>query len=649
MARFFKFLVVSLCVLNIPLQAKYPELTPQIVSAKSKEIMQAHATQKELNAELVLRALNLYTEALDPTKTYFLESDIAQWIKPKPADLDVIITNLKNKNYSVFTDIYLKMASVIPRHRRLQSEIDLKNLPQKVSAKEFKDLKWLNTESQLKERLTRIKALQIESSAKLSDDIKDKAMQRIEKRQNKYEEELLVTDPKEQQNFILTNALKAISSSLDAHTNYFTPEEASQFLINVQQRLFGIGAQLRDDLNGFTVVKLVEGGPAARSGELKVKDRIIAVNAEPVVGMDIVDAVQLIRGQENSPVVLTVIRETTDAENVKTETKVDITLKRGEVVLTESRYESSYEPYGEGTIAYLRLYSFYQDPDSCSTTDLKNALLKLKKDHKISGVILDLRYNSGGILAQAVGVAGLFISKGVVVSIVDDKQNVQHLRNIESDSVWDGPLIVLINKGSASASEIVAGALQDYGRAIIVGDDHTYGKGSFQTFTLNGSQTSDVNPTGEFKVTRGRYYTVSGKTPQLVGVPADIIVPGPLSEAEVGEKYTKFPLENNQIKPSFNDNLEDIPVPHRERFKMLYKFNLQPKLNIYESYIPRLKENSDLRINNSSDYQAFLKEIRKKDDIVEGEGEDEEDYGQNDLQLKETYNIMKDLILLQRN
>lgn len=647
MTRLLKFLTVSLCILNISLEAKYPELTPQIVSAKAKEIMQSHATHKELNAELVLRALNLYAETLDPTKTYFTSDDIDQWIRPSPEHLDIIITQLKNKNYSVFTDIYLKMASVIPRHRRLQSEIDVNNLPKKVLPKEFKDLKWVNTESELKERLTRIKALQVESSAKLSEDIRDKALLRIEKRQNKYEDEILTTNIQDQQNFVLTNTLKAISSSLDAHTNYFTPEEASQFLINVQQRLFGIGAQLRDDLNGFTVIKLVEGGPAARSGELKVKDKIIAVNGEPVVGMDIVDAVQLIRGQEDTPVILTVIRETTNAENITTEAKLDVTLKRGEVVLTESRYESNYEPFGEGIIAYLHLYSFYQDPESCSASDLKEAFLKLKKDHTISGVILDLRYNSGGILAQAVGVAGLFITKGIVVSIVDDKQNVQHLRNIDSESIWDGPLIVLVNKGSASASEIVAGALQDYGRAIIVGDDHTYGKGSFQTFTLNGSQTSDVNPTGEFKVTRGRYYTVSGKTPQLIGVPADIVVPGPLSEAEIGEKFTKFPLENNQIKPSFSDNLEDIPIPHRERFRMLYRFNLQPKLHMYESYIPKLKENSDLRIKNSTDYQAFLKEIKKKEDIVEGE--DEEDFGQNDLQLKESYNIMKDLILLQRN
>jgi carboxyl-terminal processing protease len=647
MTRFFKFFLTTLLILNINVYAKYPDLTPQIVNVKAKEILGAHATQKKITPELAKRILNLYVEMLDPTKTYFIRSDIQEWIEPSDSQLQNITNAMNNKDYSVFKAIYDKMASVIPRHSQLMARIDMENLPKNVSAKEFKDLVWLNDQEQLQERLTRIRALQLESSAKLAGDLKEKAIQRIEKRQQKYEEEILTTDPKLQNNLVLTYVLKSISGALDAHTTYFTPEEATQFLIQVQQRLFGIGAQLRDDLNGFTVVKLVEGGPAARSEVLKVKDRIIAVNGEPVVGMDIVDAVQLIRGPENSPVVLTVIRDTTNDENITTEEKLDVTIKRGEVVLTESRYESSYEPVGDEYIAYLRLYSFYQDPDSCSTSDLKNALNKIRKDHKVAGVILDLRNNSGGILAQAVGVAGLFITKGIVVSIVDDKGNVQHLRNMDPTITWDGPLIVLINRGSASASEIVAGALQDYGRGLIIGDDHSYGKGSFQTFTLNGNQTSEVNPAGEFKVTRGRYYTVSGKTPQLIGVPADIIVPGPLSEAEVGEKFTKYPLENDQIKSNFVDDLSDIPIPHRQQFKIMYHYNLQPQLHVYDSYIPKLKDNSQKRIDSSVDYQAFLKEIKTKQDIVEGE--DEEDYGKNDLQLKEAYNIMKDLILLERN
>ena len=159
------------------------------------------------------------------------------------------------------------------------------------------------------------------------------------------------------------------------------------------------------------------------------------------------------------------------------------------------------------------------------------------------------------MLSQAVGVTGLFITKGVVVGIKDHTGSIQYLRDLDGKMLWDGPLIVLVNKASASASEIVAQTLQDYGRAIVVGDKNTYGKGSFQTFTLNTSKEGSVNPEGEYKVTRGRYYTVSGKTPQLKGVEADIIVPGPLSEMELGEAFAKYPLENDSIKANYDDDL----------------------------------------------------------------------------------------------
>ena len=176
-------------------------------------------------------------------------------------------------------------------------------------------------------------------------------------------------------------SLKRQPHALDTHTNYFTPDEAAQFLINVQQRLFGIGAQLRDDINGFTVVKIVEGSPAANGKQLKLKDRIIAVNGEPVVGMDIIDAVELIRGEENTPVVLTVIREE-GRRRPKEREKNWISPYYAAGCLKETRYEASYEPFGNGAIAYLRLHSFYQDPESSSSGDLIKALEKLKQEHQ---------------------------------------------------------------------------------------------------------------------------------------------------------------------------------------------------------------------------------------------------------------------------
>lgn len=624
--------------------AKVPNLNSQTASKKIKEIMRLHATYKEMTPQLLKRTFVNYLEEIDPTKTYFIESDIHKWLEPTDEYVNEALKQFNEADFSAFKEIDEVMVKAIERRRELEKRINIEDLPKHVNANEFKDMKWLDSEEELLARITRIRGLQLEAAAKLNDELKEKSLQRIAKHQVKDEDEFLNKDPGYQEKLMLSYLIKAVASSLDTHTSYFTPEEATQFMISVQQRLFGIGAQLRDDLNGFTVVKIIEGGPAAEGKLLKPKDRIIAINGEPVVGMDIVDVVELIRGEAKTPVTLTVIREDPDT---KAEEKLDLIVKRGEVVLKESRYEVSYEPYGDGVIAYLRLFSFYQDPDSSSASDLTKAINELKQKHKILGMILDLRSNSGGMLTQAVAVTGLFITKGTVVSIKDENGTISHLRDIDGKTVYDGPLIVMINRTSASASEIVAQTLQDYGRALIVGDDHSYGKGTFQTFTLNSSEGGVVNPEGEYKVTRGKYYTVSGKSPQLTGVQSDLVVPGAYSEAEIGEKFAKFPLENDSIRENYDDDLSDIPFTQRTKIRMLYKFDLQPKLTMYEKYKAKLKNNSETRIEKDKAYQAFLTDLKKKDkEIVEEETSATEKVQQVDFQLLEAYNIMRDLIFM---
>jgi carboxyl-terminal processing protease len=640
-----KYVYLLFLLISFGCEAKLPDIRPQDVTSKAKEIMKAHASHKKLTPVLAQRILNNYLEELDPTKTYFIESDITQWTQPSDQLLQQLIDDYNQSNFRIFEEIQDVLVKAIERRRMIDRHVNYQDLPTHVNAEEFKDMAWTKTEDELMTRLRRIRALQIETAAKLNPGMREKSLQRIAKRQAKYEEEILNPNSREREKLILSDILKATASALDAHTAYFTPDEAAQFMINVQQRLYGIGAQLRDDINGFSVIKIVEGGPAALGKDLKLKDRIVAVNGEPVVGMDILDAVDLIRGDKNTPVVLTIMREMPRPDGTKGEEKLDLTIMRGEVVLKETRYKVSYEPFGNGVIGYIRLYSFYQDRDSSSAQDIEREINKLKEDHNLLGVIFDLRYNTGGLLSQAVSVTGLFITKGIVVSIKDENGRVQHLRDLDSGITWDGPLIVLVNRSSASASEIVAQTLQDYGRAIVIGDDHTFGKGSYQTFTLTvDPEHGSVNPEGEYKVTRGRYYTVSGKTPQLTGVISDITVPGPLIESDIGEKFAKYPLENDHIKPNFDDDLSDIPFLQREKIKKLYKFGLQEKLETYHPYLEKLKDNSQHRIEENKNYQNFLKEIKKKDHLEEEE--ESEKFGLNDLQLEEAYNIMKDLIFL---
>jgi len=624
-------------------ECKPPQLSPRDVKVKIEEILKAHVCHKALTAELMERALKNFLDELDPTKTYFLEEEVAGWILPSEVVLQRALTGFKSGDFSLFQEIHAAFLLAIERRGALEAEVLQRELPTGVKSEEFKDLTWVSSREALLERLLRIKALQLEATEKLGGESQGRFLQRLEKRRLNREVELIGTSLEERNKLTLSHTLKATTAALDSHTNYFTPIEANQFMIQVQQRLFGIGAQLRDDLDGLSVVRIIENSPASQS-KLKVNDKIIAVDQEAVVGMEITEAVELIRGEKGTPVLLTILRETGEGEERQSE-KFEIELIRNEVVLEETRLETSLEPYGDGVIATLRLFSFYQDPKSSSATDIRKAIEQIKKDHLLKGVVLDLRSNAGGLLTQAVSVTGLFINKGIVVSIKDNTGKVQHLREVDGKPAWEGPLFALVNRASASAAEIVAQTLQDYGRALVIGDPHTFGKGSFQTFTLDPINNPKVNPQGEYKVTRGRYYTVSGKSPQLTGVISDIVVPGLLSELDIGESFAKFPLENDAIEPHFDDDLSDISAFHRIQLGPMYKYNLQTQLTTYVPYADLLKRNSRLRIEINKNYQKFLTEIKKKN----FDAEPVDLFGQTDLQLVEALNVMKDLIFLQSN
>ncbi|MFN0065436.1 MAG: S41 family peptidase [Chlamydiales bacterium] len=630
----------SLLLLTQSLWAgKLPDITSEDVKVTLNTIMEAHAAYKELTPEILERAIDCYLDELDSTKCYFLAPEVERWTSLPTEGLQKVLSQILHDDYSFFHTIHNKMIFAIHRRNRIEAEIALLPPVEDVSQDDFKELTWANDEKVLQDRLLRIRTLQIQAAEKLEEESRDRVMLLIAKRRASKEEEIKKADSREQEKFVLSNVLKAFAGSLDGHTSYFTPGEATQFMIQVQQRLFGIGAQLRDDLNGFSIVKIIEGGPAWQEKGLKVGDRVIAIDREPVVGYEITDAVELIRGEEGTPVLLTILRHNKEKER---EEKLDLTITRGEVVIKEARIESHIYPFGDGVIAHIALHAFYQDPVHSSCADLYEEIAHIRKEHKLKGIVLDMRTNSGGVLPQAVAVTGLFITKGIVVSVKDNYGNIEHLRDIDGKMAYDGPLIVLTSKVSASAAEIVAQTLQDYGRAIVVGDEHTFGKGTFQTFTLDAANTGKVNPKGEFKVTRGRYYTVSGKSPQLTGVLSDIVVPGFYSPLEIGEEYSKYPLPNDQIKENFQDDLSDIPAVQRDQISWLYRFNLQPRLKMYTRFIPLLKENSASRITEDKFYQSFLADINADDfETVKMDL-----YAQQDPQLKEAINITKDLILL---
>lgn len=643
-----KILLIPLLIIffsSYSIKVRPPELTPSITKKKMDEILHAHVSYKSLNSSLIKQLVEGYLDILDPLKTYLIHSEILEYISLTDEMCEQIKNDIQKEDFTIFEKIYNIMISAIARRNRLEENIPLIPPEKKVSLEEFKNSSWAETEEMLTERLVQLRILQTESCNQ-DRNTREQLVQKINKKRLIKEQELISYSPEFQKKHMLALVLKSFASSLDSYTVYFTPTETQSFIIQVQQRLFGIGAQLRDDLNGFTVVRLLEGSPVEKCGSIKKGDKIIAVNDEPVIGLDIVDAVELIRGPKGSPVTLTFSREHFEKEKLVSTEVFNVDVTREEIILNESRFETNIEPFGDGIIAHLRLFSFYQDPNSSSVEDLKKEILRLSKEHNLLGIILDLRSNPGGLLPQAVAVAGLFVKKGIIASVKGKHEQIQHLRNLHGSVVWDGPLIVLTNRASASASEIVAQSLQDFGRAILIGDDYTFGKGSYQTFTLEPSinQNIRINPQGEFKVTRGRYYTVSGKSPQFTGTKTDIEVPGVLSKLEVGERFTKNPLKNDSIPPNFQDTLSDLSIIQKKRLQKIYLNDLQKPLIMYHPYLDILKKNSHLRIQQDSAYQNFLTNLSDSD-ILESNCES---LGQCDLQLKETISIMKDLLILMK-
>lgn len=293
------FLSFILCVTSF-VSAKTPQITSETVLKKTDEILKAHVRYKYLTPELIERILNNYLEQLDAGKTYLVEEEVKLWTSPSKELVAKVHGDFLEGRFPEFERIHALMVNAIERRNRIEEEIQSETLPEKVSAEEFKDLKWCASEAELQDRLLRLRALQFDAASKIDDELEAKTVQRIEKRRIKRQEEVIGDSTETRTQFILVSILKSVASALDTHTAYFTPQEATQFMINVQQRLFGIGAQLRDDLNGFTVVRIVEGGPAHQRKDLKLRDRIVAVDGEPVVGMDIFDAVELIRGEEGT-------------------------------------------------------------------------------------------------------------------------------------------------------------------------------------------------------------------------------------------------------------------------------------------------------------------------------------------------------------
>lgn len=349
--------------------------------------------------------------------------------------------------------------------------------------------------------------------------------------------------------------MNAIARAFDPHTNYLPPTSKEDFDIQMSGSLEGIGATLREEDGYIKVVKIIPGSAAYRQGKLAADDLILKVAEgadEPVDITDtrIRDAVALIRGKKGTEVRLTVKKP--DGRRlvipiVRDVVEIQETFVKG----TTTVDEQTGNRYG-----YIKIPSFYRDYSGKTnrncTDDMREELTKLKEEN-ISGLILDLRNNGGGSLSDAVSLTGLFIKTGPVVQVRNGNGKIRVMSDEDSSVEYDGPMVVLVNRFSASASEILAGALQDYGRALIVGDEHTHGKGTVQAMLdldrfvrLQGM--SKYMPLGAVKVTIQKFYRISGQSTQEKGVIPDVVLPSRLDGLESGEKYLDYALPWDTIK-----------------------------------------------------------------------------------------------------
>jgi carboxyl-terminal processing protease len=339
-----------------------------------------------------------------------------------------------------------------------------------------------------------------------------------------------------------------VGNTHDPHTEYFKPEAKEDFDLSMTGTLEGIGAVLREDDGFIKVVSIVPGSASWRQKELKAEDKILKVaqaSEEPVdlVEASVNEAVRLIRGRKGTEVRLTV---------QKPSGRIQVVPIIRDVVVVEETYAKSAvmsPPGSKKKVGYINLPAFYHDFNNSrgrtASADVRDELEKLKAEN-VDGVVLDLRNNGGGALDDAVKMAGLFFKTGPVVQIKDQKGNTTVLNDQDADVTYDGPLIVMINTFSASASEIVAAALQDYGRAVIFGTDTTFGKGTVQSMLdLDAYLPPAFNsfrPMGSLKLTIQKFYRINGGTTQYKGVVPDIMIQDAYSTLEVGEKNLEYPM-----------------------------------------------------------------------------------------------------------
>lgn len=619
-------------------------------------VEKGHYSTLDINDDISEKIYNTYLEQLDAQKRFFLQSDIRQFEKYK-FKLD---DQLKDQDLTFFNLVYETSRKRINEVKNYYEEImsnsfdfssnedinlDFENKSYARSSNEIKN-RW---RKQLKYSTLDIISLKLGDSIKVIDNkTRNESMTLIKKNTDDFFDYVEEMDRDDW----FANYINAFLNQLDPHTVYFNPEDKDRFDTNISGKFDGIGARLQKTEGTVKIVDIIVGGPIWKDKLLDVGDIILKVaqeNQDPVniIGMKLDDAIKLIKGPADSFVTLTV-------KKISGEIK-DVLIKRGVVELEELYAKSTLINKGDKNYGYISLPKFYIDfsdrKSRNSANDVKNEIIKLK-NNGISGLILDLRNNGGGALQTVVDMTGLFIERGPIVQVKSTGNRKQILYDKDPQVVWDGPLVILMNKMSASASEILAGALQDYNRAVIIGNEKSFGKGTVQNvIDLNRFISNSSYDLGALKITTDKFYRINGESVQLEGVKSDIVIPDSYKYIFNGEKDEKNPLQWDKITPANfdkwakRDYLNKISSENQSRIDSDDYYLL---INDRAQWLKDQQSKKTISLNFNS-YNSFLTKQREKNKRFESLNKYENTLNFKLLKTEKQYIMSNKELLSSRN
>jgi len=596
------FAALTLLASTTPRAGAEPDPS-QITSSIGRVLEQFHYSRHKLDNDISKRTLLRYIETLDYAHLVFTQQDIDAFVAKygEALDDDILLGN-PTPAYEIFDLFKKRTEGRVAKVKEALANEKFTFKSNRTLALNRTKAPWPKDEAEA----TQLWHDRLENEY-LSLKLADKPVEPPVKILTRRYDNLLRTVHEQTNRDAVDQFLFALAQTYDPHSEYMSKDEYQNFLVMMKLSLVGIGAVLKKNDDGYTkIMELVVGGPADQEGHLKVGDRIVAVAQGDKDFVEVMDlkldkVVSMIRGKKGSHVRLQVIPSHAADPSARkiieiVRDEVKIKDQEAKAYLIEKTDPAGGEPY---RIGWITIPGFYGDMDGpkSTTEDVRILLKRLKKEH-ISGLVIDIRRNGGGYLTEATKLTGLFIKKGPVVQVKDANGKIEVLSADESGVTYDGPLVILTSTLSASASEIFAGALQDYGRAVIVGDHHSFGKGTVQQLIpvdrfvqfLSGAS----GEAGALKLTIQKFYRVAGGSTQFRGVASDIVLPSFWDRDDIGESALKNPLPYDEVPPADYRKSPNQPLFLDElRSRSAARVTGSPEFKYINDDIAKLKETLD--------------------------------------------------------